>query len=106
MFNEKPIFSDPLEDIKPQINYFPRKVSFDYEDLERQKEENSFQKSALYNPVQIKHFEQWNKEKQCSNYLMAPTDVYDMYKGIIPNVQNRKISTNSSDSSAVINTFY
>ena len=106
MFNEKKLFSDPLEDIKPQINYFPRKVSFDYEDYERQKEENSFQKSALYNPAQIQHFEQWNKQKQYSNYLMMPTDVYDMYKGIIPNGQNRKISSNSSDYSGVIDTLY
>ena len=33
-------------------------------------------------------------------------NVYDMYKGIMPNGQNRKISTNSSGSSSVIDTLY
>ena len=105
MYNERQ-FPDPVEEIKPQIDLFPRKVSYDYEDLERQKEENTFQKSSLYNPAQIKNFEQWNKEKKYSNYLMMPTDIYDMYKGIIPNCQNRKVSTNSSDSSNVIDTLF
>ena len=56
MFNEKNIFPDPLEEIKPTIDLFPRKVSFDYEDLQKEREENSFQKSALYNPANIKDF--------------------------------------------------
>ncbi len=106
MFNERRMFPDPLEEIKPQIDLFPRKVSFDYEDLKVEKE-NNFQKSALYNPVQVKNFEQWNKEKQYSNYLMAPTDIYDMYKGVMSKgPQNRKISTNSTDSSNVIDTLF
>ena len=106
MFNEKQ-FPDPLEEIKPQIDYFPRKVSFDYEDLERQqKEENSFPKSALYNPAQIKNFEQWNQDKKYSNYFMNPTDVYDMYKGVMPPGQTVKITNNSSQYSTVIDTVY
>ena len=104
---EKGIFPDPLEEIKPEINLFPRKVSFDYEDLEKEKEDkSSFQKSALYNPVQIKNFEQWNKEKHYSNYLMEPTDFFDMYKGVLAPGQNRKMSTNSSDSSNIIDTLF
>ena len=103
MFNEKKIFPDPLEEIKPQIDLFPRKVSIDYEDLEK---ENTFQKSALYNPAQVKNFEQWNREKHTSNYFIAPTDVYDMYKGVMPSGQNRKTSYNSTDSSNVIDTLF
>ena len=106
MFSERQMFPDPLEEIKPQINLFPRKVSYDYEDLEREKEENSFQKSALYNPVQVKNFEQWNKEKHYSNYFMNPSDVYDMYKGMMPSGQNRKMSSSSTDSSNVIDTLF
>ena len=103
MFNEKKIFPDPLEEIKPQIDLFPRKVSIDYEDLEK---ENTFKKSALYNPAQVKNFEQWNREKHASNYFIAPTDVYDMYKGVMPSGQNRKTSYNSTDSSNVIDTLF
>ena len=107
MNTEKSIFPDPLEEIKPQIDLFPRKVSIDYDDLENEKaKEISFQKSALYNPVQIKNFEQWNKEKLYSNYFIAPTDVYDMYKGVMPNGQNRKMSSTSTDSSNVIDTLF
>ena len=106
MFNENQMFPDPLEEIKPQINLFPRKVSYDYEDLEREKEENSFQKSALYNPVQVKNFEQWNKEKHYGNYIKEPTDLFDMYKGIMQNGPNRKMSSESSDSSNVIETLF
>ena len=106
MFNEKNIFPDPLEEIKPTIDLFPRKVSFDYEDLQKEREENSFQKSALYNPANIKDLEQWNKEKQYSSYFMAPSDIYDMYKGVMPNGQNRKSSTNSSDSSSVVDALF
>ena len=106
MFNEKKIFPDPLEEIKPQIELFPRKVSFDYEDLQQEREENTFQKSAIYNPANVKNFEQWNKEKQYSNYFMTPSDVYDMYKGVMPNGQSRKMSSNSSDSSSVVDALF
>ena len=105
MFNETRIFPDPLEEIKPQIDLFPRKISYDYEDLKAEKE-NSFQKSALYNPAQVKNFEQWNAGKQYSNYFMAPTDIYDMYKGVMANGNNRKFSSNSTDSSNVIDTLF
>ena len=107
MFNDRSIFPDPLEEIKPQMDLFPRKVSYDYEDFEREKEkENSFQISALYNPAQVKNFEQWNKEKLYSNYIISPSDVFDMYKGVMPSGQSRKMSTNSSDSSNVIDTLF
>ncbi len=107
MLYEKGIFPDPLEEIKPDMNLFPRKVSYDYEDLEKEKEEkNTFQKSALYNPVQIKNFEQWNKEKHYGNYIKEPTDLFDMYKGVMQYGPNRKMSGESSDSSNVIETLF
>ena len=107
MYNDRSIFPDPLEEIKPQIHLFPRKVSYDYEDLEREKEkDNSYQISALYNPAEVKNFEQWNKEKLYSNYIISPSEVFDMYKGVMPSGQPRKISTNSTDSSNVIDTLY
>ena len=37
---------------------------------------------------------------------MNPTDYYDMYKGVMTNNQNRKMSSNSSDSSNVVDTLY
>ena len=107
MFNEKSIFPDPLEEIRPKIDLFPRKISIDYEDLEKEAEkDNGFQKSALYNPVQVKNFEQWNQEKHYSNYIVQPHEIYDMYKGVIPSGQNRKMSNNSSDSSSVVDTLF
>ena len=107
MLYEKGIFPDPLEEIKPEMHLFPRKVSYDYEDLEKEKNEaNIFQKSALYNPVQIKNFEQWNKEKHSGNYIMEPTDLYDMYKGVMQQGPNRKTSGEGSDSSSVVDTLF
>ena len=107
MLNDRSIFPDPLEEVKPQMNLFPRKVSYDYEDLEREREkENSFQISALYNPAEVKNFEQWNKEKLYSNYIISPSEVFDMYSGVMSNGQSRKISTNSTDSSNIIDTLF
>ena len=104
MINEKRMFPDPLEEIKPTIDLFPRKISYDYEDLEREREkEKTFQTSTLYNPVQVQNFEQWNKDKHSAKYLMEPTDFFDMYKGVMT---NRKMSGNSTDSSNVIDTLF
>ena len=107
MSNRSILFPDPLEQIKPEINFFPRKVSYDYEDYENEKVQgNLFQKSSIYSPAQVKNFEEWNKLKNYKNYLMNPTDYYDMYGGIMSNNQNRKMSTNSSDSSNVVDTLF
>ena len=107
MSNRSILFPDPLEQIKPEMGYFPRKVSYDYEDYENEKvQENFFQKSSIYNPVKVKNFEEWNKLKNYTNYLMNPSDCYDMYGGIMPSNQNRKMSTNSSDSSNVVDTLF
>ena len=103
MSNRSILFPDLLEQIKPEMSSFPRKVSYDYEDFQQ---ENLFQKGSIYNPVQVKNFEQWNKEKHYSNYFMMPSDVYDMYKGMMPSGQNRKMSSSSSDSSNVIDTLF
>ena len=93
------LFPDPSEQIKPEMDFFPRKISYDYEDYQNQREqENIFQKGAIYNPVQVKSFEEWNKSKCYTNYLMYPTDYYDMYGGVMPNNRSRKMSNNSSDS--------
>ena len=107
MSNRSILFPDPLEQIKPEMGYFQRKVSYDYEDYENEKaQENFFQKSSIYNPVKVKNFEEWNKLKNYTNYLMNPSDCYDMYGGIMPSNQNRKMSTNSSDSSNVVDTLF
>ena len=37
---------------------------------------------------------------------MTPSDVYDMYKGVMPNGQSRKMSSNSSDSSSVVDALF
>ena len=103
MSNRSILFPDPLEQIKPEMSTFPRKVSYDYEDFQQ---ENLFQKGSIYNPVQVKNFEEWNKLKNYNNYFMNPTDCYDMYGGIMSNNHNRKMSTNSSDSSNVVDTLY
>ena len=99
------LFPDPTEQIKQEINLFPRKVSYDYEDYQKEKEqENVFQKAAIYNPIQVKNFEEWNKSKFFNNYFQNPTDYYEMYRGICPNSQSRKMSGNSTDSSNVVDT--
>ena len=68
------LFPDPSEQIKPEINLFPRKISYDYEDFQNQKEqENIIQNGAIYNPVQVKNFEEWNKSKCYTNYFVNPT---------------------------------
>ena len=101
------LFPDPAEQIKPEINLFQRKISYDYEDYQKEKEqENVFQKAAIYNPVQVKNFEEWNKSKCFNNYFQNPTDYYEMYRGICPNSQSRKMSGNSTDSSNVVDTIF
>ena len=101
------LFPDPSEQIKPEINLFPRKISYDYEDLKNQREqENIFQNGAIYNPVQVKNFEEWNKSKFYTNYFVNPTDCYEMYGGVMPNNHNRKMSSNSSDSSNIVDTLF
>ena len=101
------LFPDPLDQIKPEINLFPRKVSYDYEDFQEKKEQkNIFQNSEIYNPVQIKNFEEWNKSKCFTNYLINPTDYFDMYGGVMPNNRSRKMSSSSSDSSNVVDTLF
>ena len=103
MFHKKMIFPDLLEQIKPEINLFPRKISYDYEDYENEKaKDNLIQKGVIYNPVHVKNFEEWNQKKCYTNYLMNPSECYEMYGGIMPNNKNRKLSTNSSDSSNIV----
>ena len=107
MSNKGILFPDPSEQIKPEMDLFPRKVSYDYEDYQNEKvQENLFQNGVIYNPVQVKNFEEWNKLKNYNNYIMNPTDYYDMYRGVMTNNQNRKMSGNSSDSSNVIDTLF
>ena len=107
MYNQKMIFPHPLEQIKPEIDLFPRKISYDYEDYENEKvKENLIEKGVIYNPVQVKDFEEWNKKKCYTNYLMNPSEYYEMYGGIMQNNSNRKHSTNSSDSSNVVDTLF
>ena len=107
MSNKGILFPDPSEQIKPEMDLFPRKVSYDYEDYQNEKvQENLFQNGAIYNPVQLKNFEEWNKLKNYNNYIMNPTDYYDMYRGVMTNNQNRKMSGNSSDSSNVIDALF
>ena len=107
MFHQKMIFPDPLEQIKPEFNLFPRKVSYDYEDYKNEKsEDNLIQKGVIYNPVQVKNFEEWNKQKCYTNYFMNPSEYYEMYGGIMQNNKNRKLSSNSSDSSNVVDTLF
>ena len=101
------LFPDPLEQVKPEMNLFPRKISYDYEDFQNEKEqENLFQKGIIYNPVQVKDFEEWNKSKYYTNYFMNPSDCYEMYEGVMPKSQNRKMSSNSSDSSNVVDALF
>ena len=101
------LFPDPSDQIKPEMELFPRKVSYDYEDYQNEKaQESLFQNGAIYNPVQVKDFEEWNKMKNYNNYIMNPTDYYDMYRGVMTNNQNRKMSSNSTDSSNVVDTLY
>ena len=107
MSNPSILFPDPLEQIKPTMNLFPRKISYDYEDYENEKkQENIFQKQAIYNPVQVKDFEEWNKSKCYTNYFQNPSDYYEMYGGIKQNNQNRKMSSNSYDSSNVVDALF
>ena len=42
MSNRNILFPDPLEQIKPEMGYFPRKVSYDYEDYENEKAQENF----------------------------------------------------------------
>ena len=101
------LFPDPLEQVKPEMNLFPRKISYDYEDFENEKEQENFiQKGIIYNPVQVKDFEEWNKSKCYTNYFMNPSDCYEMYEGVMPKSQNRKMSSNSSDSSNVVDALF
>ena len=101
------LFPDLSEQTKLETGFFPRKISYDYEDYQHEKEkENMFQKSAIYNPVQIKNFEEWNKSKCYTNYLMNPSDYYEMYEGIMPRSNNRKMSSNSFDSPNVVDTLF
>ena len=107
MSNKGILFPAPSEQIKPEMDLFPRKVSYDYEDYQNEKvQENLFQNGVIYNPVQVKNFEEWNKLKNYNNYIMNPTDYYDMYRGVMTNNQNRKMSGNSSDSSNVIDALF
>ena len=107
MSNKGILFPEPSDQIKPEMDLFPRKVSYDYEDYQNEKvQENLFQNGAIYNPVQVKNFEEWNKLKNYNNYIMNPTDYYDMYRGVMTNNQNRKMSGNSSDSSNVIDALF
>ena len=101
------LFPDPSEQIKPEMNFFPRKISYDYEDYQNQQEqEYIFKKVAIYNPVQVKSFEECIKSKCYTNYFMYPTDYYEMYGGVMPNNRSRKLSSNSSDSSSVVDTLF
>ena len=87
---------NPINDVYTDLH--PRKVSLDYDDYENNiLYEDPLTHVQYYKPVNVQNFEQWNKNKQYSNYISSPHDFFDMYRNNLnSNNQVRKISTGSS----------
>ena len=89
--------SNPISET--YTNLHPRKVSLDYDDYENDMfYEDPLTRVKYYKPVNVQNFEQWNRNKQYTNYISSPHEYFDMYRNSLgSNNQARKISTDSSN---------